>query len=119
MIAPWTELKFTPLRARAAPRDLMDSPYPMGTRVVVNGLDAKIELDLCALARIEWRILRRVMGYYPHLDNDFISTTACGPLVETGARVRDVLGYYMVKELHGGLVVHVHESQLELWRAEA
>ena len=119
MTAPWSELKSEPLRARAAPRDLMDSPYPMGTRVVVCGLDETTELALCALNRTEWRILRRVTGYYPTLDKQRISTTACGPLIETGERVRDDIGFYLVRELHGGLVVHVHESQLELWRAEA
>ena len=114
MIAPWTEqLKADPLRAR----DLMPSPYPVGTRVVVCGLDATTELALCAQARTEWRILRRVTGHYPHLYKEWTRDTYCGPLVRTGKRVRDALGFYLVKELHGGLVVHVHESQLELWRA--
>ena len=118
MIAPWTELKCKPLRARAAPRDLMPSPYPMGARVVVHGLNPKTELlGGGEVKNPEWRILRRVTGYYPNLENNFISTTACGKCIETGGRVRDRLGYYMVHELHGGLVVHVHESQIARWRA--
>ena len=118
MIAPWTEqLKSEPLRAQAAPRDLMDHPYAQGTRVTVNGLDQETDLDLCALDRTEWRILRRVIGHYPHLYKEWTRDTYCGPLVKTGKRVRDALGFYLVKELHGGLVVHVHESQVELWRA--
>ena len=117
MSTPWTELQSKPLRARAASRELMDSPYCQGTRVTVHGLDTTTELALCALKRTEWRILRRVTGYYPNLENNFVSTTACGKCIETGDRVRDRLGYYMVKELHGGLVVHVHESQIARWRA--